>query len=149
SGCEGDAAPMPGPKPKPPRLYFRVDEGTWVILDRAKQIRTGCGREQIDAAAQALSDYIGRRFSPATGERDPARLAIADVIVAYEQAKRPRDYDELRASLAAKRPVTLEQRKKVEHHDELVYRLQNINAFMGGDKVGDIKKQLCANYVDW
>ncbi len=140
---------MPGPKPKPPRLYFREDEQTWVILDRGKQIRTGCGREQTDAAAQALSSYIGRCFSPAAGERDPAQLAIADVIVAYEQAKRPRDYDELRRKLTAKETITPEQRKKVERHDELVYRLQNVNAFMGGDHVGEIKRQLCSDYVDW
>ena len=140
---------MPGPKSKPPRLYFREDEQTWVILDRAKQIRTGCSREQTDAAAQALSDYIGRRFSPTIGERDPARLAIAEVIVAYEQAKRPHDYDDLREKLAAKQFITLEKRKSVERHDELVYRLQNVNSFMGGDRVSEIKKQLCADYVDW
>jgi integrase len=140
---------MPGPKPKPPRLYFREDERTWVILDRGRQIRTGCSREQTEAAAQALSNHIGRRFQRTAGERDPAQLAIADVIVAYEQTKRPRDYDELRATLAARRPITPEGRKKIEHHDELVYRLQNINTFMGGDKIGEIKKQLCTDYVDW
>lgn len=141
---------MPGPKPKPPRLYFREDEQTWVILDRGnKQIRTGCGHEQTDAAAQALSNYIGGRFSPAAGERDPAQLAIADVLVAYEQSKQPKDYDELRRKLTAKEGITSEQRKKVEQHDELVYRLQNVNAFMGGDRVSEIKKQLCSDYVDW
>jgi integrase len=140
---------MPGPKPKPPRLYFREDEGTWVILDRGRQIRTGCGREQTDAAAHALRDHIGRSYHPAAGERDPARLKIADVLLAYEQSKRPPDYDELRTELAAKYPVTPEQRRTVERHDELVYRLQNVNGFLGSDQVSDIRKQLCGDYVDW
>ena len=87
--------------------------------------------------------------SAAAGERNPAQLAIADVLIAYEQSKQPKDYDELRRKLTAKEEITAEQRKKVEQHDEFVYRLQNVNAFMDGDRVSEIKKQLCSDYVDW
>ena len=52
---------MPGRKAKPPRLWFREDEGRWVILDRSegkrRQIRTGCSRDDVDGAAKALETY--------------------------------------------------------------------------------------------
>ena len=76
---------MPGRKAKPPRLYFRDDEGTWIIIDRGRQIRTGCGRGETEKAARQLEAYLGTRHKPTVGNRDPAALAIADVITFYEE----------------------------------------------------------------
>jgi hypothetical protein len=50
-------------KAKPPRLWFREDDEIWIILDRGRQIRTGCSRDDIDGAAKALETYIGGRHT--------------------------------------------------------------------------------------
>ncbi len=47
---------------------------------RRRQIRTGFRREQVQAASNALAEYIGRRHTPIAGGNDPAELAIADII---------------------------------------------------------------------
>lgn len=139
----------PGRKPKPPRLAWNDDRGEWVIRDRARFIRTGFGRDETEAAAQRLREYLGERRTIVADERDPARLAIADVLISYEQSKRPRDFDELVAREKAGERLSIEQKEKVERHKELVYRLDNANTFLGARMVADIKKQLCADYVDW
>ena len=59
---------MPGRKAKPLRLWFREDEGTWIILDQGRQIRTGFGRDDIDGAAKALEIYIGDGTPPQSGQ---------------------------------------------------------------------------------
>jgi len=128
---------MPGRKEKPPRLWQRAD-GAWVILDRGRYIRTGCkggGAGDVARAADALESYLNGRHQPARGERNPDRLPIADVLVAYEDAKAPpdssRDCDRLR------------------RHDELIGRLQTLNEFFGADMVGQIRAQRCRDFVAW
>jgi len=124
---------MPGRKAKPPRLWYRDDDGCWVILDRGRHIRTGCGRDDTEGAAKALEAYIGTRHRPTLGATDPRFLAIADVLTFYESLKRPKSEDP----------------RLVDQHELLVIRLQDLNAFFGAKKVSDIKAQLCRDFVDW
>jgi hypothetical protein len=140
---------MPGRKAKPPRLYFRDDEGTWIIIDRGRQVRTGCGREETERASRELEAYLAARHKPTIGARNPAALAIADVITFFEEAKRPKRYDALRLRLAEGSRLSSDERKIVRRHDELIIRLDSANAFFGKYKVADIKAQLCRDYVDW
>ncbi|WP_375787716.1 hypothetical protein ACE10Z_09675 [Bradyrhizobium sp. Pha-3] len=125
---------MPGRKAKPPRLWFRENDATWIILDRGRQIRTGCNREDIDGAAKALETYIGERHTSTIGATDPSALAIADVLTAYEISKRPKDKDDERAWL---------------QHDLLLIRLLDLNNFFGDKTVSELKAQLCRDFVDW
>lgn len=138
-----------GRKAKPARLWFREDEGQWCILHRGKQIRTGFTRDQTAEAEDRLVEYIGGSRAGVADERDPARLAIADVLDAYEKAKRPRDYAELVRRQAAGEQLPIEAKKKIERHNELAYRLANVNTFFGERFVADIRKQLCTDYVAW
>jgi hypothetical protein len=124
---------MPGRKAKPPRLWFREDDGSWVILDRGRQIRTGCRRNDTDGAAQALEKYIGGRHTPTLGATDPRLLAIADVLTAYEISKRPISSDP----------------RAIAQHELLLIRLLDLNAFFGARVVADIKAQFCRDFVDW
>jgi integrase len=124
---------MPGRKAKPPRLWFREDDGSWVILDRGRQIRTGCRRDDTDGAAQALEKYIGGRHTPTLGATDPRLLAIADVLTAYEISKRPISSDP----------------RAIAQYELLLIRLLDLNAFFGARVVADIKAQLCRDFVDW
>ena len=129
---------MPGRKAKPPRLWFREDEGCWVILDQSegkrRQIRTGCSGDDIDGAAKALETYIGGRHTTTIGATDPGVLAIADVLTAYEISKRPKDKNDERAWA---------------QHDLLLIRLLDLNNFFGNKTVGKLKAQLCRDFVDW
>lgn len=129
---------MPGRKAKPPRLWFREDEGCWVILDRSegkrRQIRTGCGRDDVDGAAKALETYIRERHTTTIGATDPGLLAIADVLITYEISKRPKDKNDERAWA---------------QHDLLLIRLLDLNRFFGDKMVSKLKAQLCRDFVDW
>lgn len=124
---------MPGRKAKPPRLWYRPDAGFWYIWDRKRQISTGCLREDTEGAAKALESYLGERHTPTLGATDPRVLAIADVVTFYETLKNPNSAD----------PRIMAQ------HDLLLIRLLDLNLFFGDKKVGDIKGQLCRDFVDW
>ncbi len=124
---------MPGRKAKPPRLWFREDDGSWIILDRGRQVRTGCGRDDTEGAAKALETYIASRHITTLGATDPRFLAIADVLTFYENLKRPKDED----------PRALAQ------HELLLIRLLDLNAFFGDKMVSAIKAQICRDFVDW
>ena len=80
---------MPGRKVQPPRLMQRRD-GAWIIRDRGRDKRTGCtgsGADVIARAAEKLGEYIGSKHRPSVDERNPDKLPIADVLLAYDEAK--------------------------------------------------------------
>jgi hypothetical protein len=131
---------MPGRKAKPPRLHYRRDEDRWIILDRGRQISTGGRRDEIQKAADALTEYLGSRHKPAVGTRNPAALPIADVLTAYEERKRPRGFTEER------RPG---ERDDIRRHRERIVQLDTLNVFFGASNVADVKSQLCRDFVDW
>ena len=112
-------------------------------------MRTGFGRAETEGAARALETYLGTRHKPTIGARNPAALAVADVITAYEESKRPKNYDLLRFKIADKQPISNDDRKIVRRHDELLIRLDSVNSFFGRYELADIKAQLCRDYVDW
>jgi integrase len=124
---------MPGRKAKPPRLHFRTDAGVWQIWDRKRQISTGCSREDTDGAAKALEAYLAERHSPAVGATDPRSLPIADVLTIYAASQDPKSEDP----------------REIAQHDLLLIRLLDLNTFFGDKTVGDIKAQLCRDFVDW
>src|SRR5262249_9873297 len=106
---------MPGRKAKPPRLWFREDDETWIILHCGRQIRTGCGRDDVEGAAKALESYLGTQHQTTIGATDPRFLAIADVITFYEQLKRPKGANP----------------RAQAQHELLLIRLEDLNAFFG------------------
>ncbi|WP_426411969.1 hypothetical protein [Bradyrhizobium ganzhouense] len=91
----------------PQSLWFREDDEAWIILDRGRQIRTGCSRDGINGAAKALETYIGERHNSTVGATDPSVLAIADVLTAYEIAKRPKDKSDQRSWAQHESPAYL------------------------------------------
>lgn len=124
---------MPGRKAKPPRLYLRADDGRWVILDRGKQIGTGCGELDTEGAARALETYLGIRHKPTIGQRDPASIAVADVVTAYAESKKPRT----------------NERERLQHYDELLARCERINEWWGDKLLSAVTTSNCAAYVRW
>lgn len=127
---------MPGRKAKPPRLYLRTERDgsrTWIIIDRGRQIRTGCGPEEVERAADALEGYLGTRHKPTVGARDPAAVAIGDALTAYAEIKAPKGAD----------PELLRR------YDELLERLARLTEWWGEKTLAEVRGQACRDYVDW
>jgi hypothetical protein len=127
---------MPGRKAKPPRLYLRREADgsrSWIILDRGRQYRTNCRPEEIERAADALKSYIAARHKPTLGARDPAAVAIGDVLTAYAESKEPKSADK-----------ELERR-----YHELLERLDRLADWWGEKTLADVKRQACVDYATW
>jgi hypothetical protein len=127
---------MPGRKAKPPRLYLRTERDgarSWIILDRGRQIRTGCDAESTARAADALKEYIASRHKPTLGARDPAAVAIGDVLTAYAEAKEPKSND---------RDLKL-------RYADLCDRLDRLAEWWGDKTLSEVKRQACLDYVTW
>jgi hypothetical protein len=127
---------MPGRKTKPPRLYLRGERDgsrSWIILDRGRQIRTGCNAEETERAANALKDYIAARHKPTLGARDPAVVAIGDVLTSYAESKQRKIGD----------------RDLQTRYGELCERLDRLAEWWGDKMLADVKRQACADYVTW
>lgn len=123
---------------KGPRLYLRSARSAqgaaavWVIRDGSKEISTGCGAGRLEAAEQALGDYITSKWTPDAGgsdrrARDPADVLIAEVIALYAIEKAPRVAD----------PVSCK------------VRLEALLAYWGEATLAAIKRSTCEAYVDW
>ena len=69
---------------KPARLYYRADEGQWIIRDGASQRRTGLGLGERREAEKALSDYLVQREVPTRrGPANPSELTVGEVLARY------------------------------------------------------------------
>jgi hypothetical protein len=127
---------MPGRKAKPPRLYLRTERdssSSWIILDRGRQIRTCCNAEETERAANALKEYIAARHKPTLGARDPAAVAVGDVLTAYAESKQPKSND----------------RDLQARYGELCERLDRLAEWWGDKMLTDVKRQACVDYVTW
>ena len=78
------------------RLWLRPARGDraeiWVILDRGREISTGCGKGDLAGAEQALADYVAKKHDPKEGRQgDPNKVRVADTLVVYYQDRVLRD----------------------------------------------------------
>jgi integrase len=81
-------------KAKPPRLHLRparADRGaTWVILDRGREISTGCGEGDNEGAERALARHLADKYErPALGSRLD-QIPVAAVIEIYLKEHGPK-----------------------------------------------------------
>lgn len=74
-------------KQKPARLYWRKDDGTWIILDGGKQMRTGFGQEFRAEAERALSRYLSEKTLTDTKTVDLDEVTIGEILARYGEAK--------------------------------------------------------------
>jgi integrase len=119
---------------KGPRLWLRPDRrdrdgkvhgAVYIILDRGRQISTGCSADQSAEAERALGDYIGQKHQREVGQRDPTRIPVADVLSVY---------------LADIVP-------KHARPDESRRRIKRIATFFGDKLLSEINGQLCRAYA--
>jgi integrase len=115
------------------RLWLRPGRddraAIWVILDRGREISTGCGKSDLAGAEQALADYVAKKHDPKAGRKgDPNKVRVADTLIVYYQDK------VLRENLP--RPKAIKK------------RLDDLNEFFGAYRVGDLTGDLQRRYAD-
>lgn len=112
------------------RLYLRNVKGyepTYVILDGAKQYRTGCGADQLQQAEKALGEYITEHHRPDTQQRSLSEIRCADVINLYTTDAAPS-----KPSAAT-----------------IGYHGTNLLLFWGEKNLSDVKRSNCKKYVEF
>lgn len=120
---------------KSARLWLRPARGDratiHVILDRGKEISTGCGASDAAGAERALQDYLRRKHDPANAirDRDPNQITIADAVALYwkEHVNRPG--------------------KELARPDAIRAKLNRLLDFFGENIVGEVTGPLQEAYV--
>ena len=118
-------------KSRSPRLWLRAannDRGAlWYILDKGRQIATGCAENETERAEAALAAYITAKHRPARKKRDIEEIAIADVLSIYLDDRVP-----LQAQPDGARD-----------------RVRRLNEFWGAKVLADVNGETCREYVRW
>lgn len=110
-----------------PRLYFREDEGVWIIRDGSKSVRTGCNAGDSRGAEEALAAYLNEKFVPVVRERNPAALEIAEVLTAYGREHVPHT--------------------KGSSVEMAGYNIAALGPFWGPKRLTDIRGATCRQYL--
>ena len=120
---------------KDPRLWLQparkdrdgriIEQAVWVIRDGSIKRSAGCGPRQAEQAARRLRDYLNAKPTKRISERDPAAVAIADVVAIYTEDV-----------------VARHARPK-----ETAARLSRILDFFGGETLAYLNKKTCAAYA--
>lgn len=120
---------MPRPA-KGVRLYLRKRKGRiakWVILDRGKEIATGCDESDSRQAEKALVDYLARKYESPQGACHPDQMICGRALEIYGNERAP--------SLASPETVG--------------YHIEALEPFWGDLPVSAIKGETCRAYVRW
>lgn len=128
---------MPGRKAKPPRLYLRERPGrggVWVVLDRGREISTGCGEAEVEGAARFLAALIAEKHTSTVGGRDPAQVEISDVLTFYSEQKAPRP------------PASADAARR---YADLIAFADKLVDWWGTRKLADVRGATCREYVEW
>lgn len=120
-------------KPEPPRLHLRSRPrrgSYWVILDRGRELGTGCSERDSAGAEKALAKYLTqKRITPKVTD-DLKSILIADVVNIYLSEKAPKSSD--KGAWAAFMAVPI---------------IQWWGA--GGKTLAEIRSSTCDQYVAW
>jgi hypothetical protein len=129
---------MPRPN-KGARLYKRrtrfkgrklIAQAVWIIKDGGRHIATGCLASSTEtkppqAAEQALSDYIAKKYQPERRRRDIEEIDCADVLSIY----------------------LADTGEAGNEFDDLDFRRGRLNEFWGGKVLADVNSRECGEYV--
>jgi integrase len=128
---------MPRPA-KGARLWLEPEErdrdgklirrSTWVIRDGSCKIRTGCPREDREAAERALAEYIASKYRvPRERHRRPSEILVLDVLNIYLADKAGKHA----------RPKETKQ------------RIMTVADYWQPYTLADVNGQRCRDYVAW
>lgn len=125
---------MPRPA-KSARLFLRSARGDraaiFVILDRGKEVSTGCGASDLDGAERAFRAYLEEKHDPASAisDRHPNQIAVADAVALYWKGH-----------------VT-KPGKELARPEAIRARLNHLLDFFGEHVVGEVTGPLQERYV--
>ena len=108
-------------------LFLRERKGreaVYSIRDGSVEVSTGCGADDVAGANKALSEYLASHFRPNTGERDLARITIAEVLMVYAQDQ----------------PLDKPSRALIGYH------MKALLPFWGEKSLADVKGSTCRKY---
>ena len=112
------------------RLWLRKRHGRpaqWVILDHGREIRTGAGEYDLQAAENALAEYLANKRRPQFGDGHPSHVLIADILADYGDNHGP----------TTKRP------------DFIGGAINKFIEFFGDQMASAITSATCNAYVRW
>lgn len=102
-----------------------VEPGRWFILDRGRQIGTGCIEGDVAGAERALARYTARKYAPARNERRLSEIPVCDVIAIY---------------VLDRIPEQANPKKAIE-------RAARLNEFFGAMTLDKITAETCREYA--
>ena len=115
----------------PARLWrrpARTDRrSVWVILDGKNEISTGVGADDIEAAQAALEAYLAARHRAPSGESDPRKILVDEVMAAYLREHAP----------------------NVRSRDWIAHTADPILQWWSGKPLSAVNKGNCETYVAW
>jgi integrase len=112
------------------RLWLRRRRGRaaqWVILDHGRELRTGAGENDLQAAENALARYIANKRRPQFGDGHPSRVLIADILADYGEHHGP----------------------TTKRADLIGGAINKLVEFFGGKTLSTITGVTCNAYVRW
>ena len=118
---------MPRPA-KGVRLYLRQRKdraATWVILDRGKEIATGCDEGDSEQAEKALADYLSRKYESPQGPCHPDQMSCGRALEIYGTERAP----------------------QVASPETIGFHIDALEPFWGELPVSAIKGETCRGYV--
>lgn len=119
---------------KGPRLWLRpgrrrrgqiIRRPAWIILDGNRHVSTGCLESQIAEAQVRFSACLADKYKPSRRERELEEIAIADVLLLYDEACRTR------------------QTNRAQFDSGLA----RLNEFWGARKLSEVTGRTCREFV--
>ena len=117
-------------KSKGPRLYLRARPGrgsSWFILDRGRELGTGCGEDDREGAERALSRHILEKYQPTARKGGLDQIHLSDVMNIYLKEHAP----------------------STKSLDWLLYTGTPIIEWWGLKTLADVRAMTCREYVTW
>lgn len=110
------------------RLYLRERKGRpsqYVVRHGSREISTGFGPAASEHANEELAKYLTKHFRPDTGQRDLARIFVAEVLDLYQ------------TDIAPGKPSAA----------TIGYHVKALLPFWGEKTLADVKGATCRNYL--
>jgi integrase len=128
---------------KQARLYIREKQGSQyiVILDKGKEIHTGCTPKDMPRAQQKLWEYLQRRDDPEYEQKDPRSILVSRVLEHYVNVYSP-DHMDQSASYHQKALITYWQGKTLSSVNAVTCREYTEHRMRTGNAQGTARRQL-------
>jgi len=107
-------------------MRWKGREPVYYIRDGKKSVSTSCAAHESERANEALAKYLAERFRPDTGQRDLAKIDVAEVLTMYVADLSP----------------TSPSRKLVGYH------MKALERYWGDKTLADVKGSTCRGYLD-